>query len=800
MRACVADAGDDCAAVTACTPPAVPDCATYCQRFEACGYLVDETCEPSCENAAIDTPEFAMPVIDCVIASPSCEDWSGAGPSVVLCYDEPWRGLPCSALCRQGDACEAGRPGGDVPCLEACGAGADPTAALRLEQGAACLEALPTLYPSCEQIEQCLPPLPEVDCAALCADAARCGVELPDCEAACADDPLAGIVTTRALLCLAGSEQCADVERCFSRSTEAVVRPTFDQFCAAWNRCGYEIDYGPCDWGFFDLGGDGAPSVGCLYTAMEAGCGDVYVLFDRCVGAAVSDRRCTFACEAAVACGEADDGGACLAECAAPQTAEEEARRAPVLACGAQWSCDAYETCVETQSPAGQCARFCAARNACGEVEAAVCEAECDASFARARSTRWRACVAEAGDDCAAVAACTPPPLPPCDRACARVVACGLEFDAEACAVDCEDAAALDPVTTTLTTGCVLAAPACDGPDSVETCRRDPENAAPACRAWCRLVDDCDPAAVRSLEACALACATGFEAEEALRFAAARPCLEAAGGDATCRALNACRPGPAEPDCEAACAEVDGCGIPSPNCAAECGAAPVEIAGCIAEARRLRNGCGGIAACIGYAPEPAPVHCRDLCGRASVCDPTRDAFLCERACEAEPDAGRVRGACLEAAGCRGLEECLALDGDVAPVCGPPCAVAVACGAYPDEPSCNGTCTGYIRSRAVAADYIPRVSACLADAGAPDACGAAEALACFAPTGGNCASYCDVNVQCGLYLPDEFEVCLGDCETGLEFDPVYTEQLIDCADENLVPACNFDAFFNCANAF
>jgi hypothetical protein len=798
MRACVAAAGERCEDVLSCRPPALPDCELYCRRYVDCGYFDDGTCVANCEEVAVVDAEYAIPIIDCVIAAPTCEDWASSGPTVALCGSEPWRGLECSALCRQGAACEAGAPGGEPACLVACGAGPDPTSALRLDQGRACLNALLDLYPTCEQIDGCLPPLAEVDCVALCADASRCGVDFAECETACAEDALGGLVSTRATLCLAGSEACADVERCLSRASSPVVSPTLDMFCTAWNRCGYEDAYGPCDWGYADLGGAGAPGVACLYSAMQAACADVWVQIDACNRAPVVDTRCTFYCEAAAACGHADAPNACLDDCRAFRAPDDAARFEPIAGCGAERACPAFNACLEARSPAGQCAAFCAARAACEAIDAAACETECEADFARIRATAWRDCVADAGPACDAIEACRPPEPPPCARACARLETCGLERDAEACIARCEDTAVSEFVEVTLAVGCVLSAPACDGPDGVATCWLRPDEAAPACQAWCRLVDDCDPDAVRDLGACALACATGFEPEEALRFASARDCLTAAGGDATCRALRACLPGPAVPDCEASCGAVDACGIDLPSCAADCAAEPVALAGCVAEALRLRGGCGAVATCVGYEAPPAPPACRTLCAEIAACDPARDAFLCERTCAAEPAAAPVQAACLAAAGCRGLEACVALDEALAPVCAAPCDDGVACGAFPDAAACNATCTGYLRSRAVPADYVPRVTDCLAALGAPDVCVAADALACFEPGGGDCGTYCDAQIGCGWYFPEDRDFCLDDCAFSFENDPDYTARSIDCAEQFLAGFCDIEGFFTCAD--
>ena len=49
------------------------------------------------------------------------------------------------------------------------------------------------------------------------------------------------------------------------------------------------------------------------------------------------------------------------------------------------------------------------------------CVAECDAVWARDRQALYRECVAEAGDNCDAVNACTVQPGIPCDAACARL-------------------------------------------------------------------------------------------------------------------------------------------------------------------------------------------------------------------------------------------------------------------------------------------------------------------------------------------------------------------------------------------
>lgn len=804
LTACIVDAGDDCAAVAACRLPGPVACDLYCQRFTDCGYAVGPDCVSGCENVAYANPENTIPIIDCVAASPVCDDWEGTGPAVTACQEEPWRGQACSAFCRQGEVCAAGDLGGTNDCLTACGQGLIGEDAARLDFGRDCLAQAP-IYPTCADIDACIPASLDVDCDALCTRAADCGVELIDCGANCAGDPLGRARAFEGERCLAEAAGCEQVARCLA--PQAAPPPAaIDQntFCELWNACGYDFQWEPCDFAYRDLAfTPGAQA--CMADRMRVGCFDPFGDYTLCIEAG-GPSPCDAYCAAQVTCHpEGVDRGTCLNTCRSPQSADDAVRQAPVLACGPAFSCADFDACVAENGVEGQCHAFCDARGACGGVDdAAACFDACVADFPRVRASGWRTCVAAAGADCAAVAACTPPEPPPCRDACARSVACGFDSDLDRCANTCDDAAAADPIAGTLQVGCLLAAQACEGAaNSVAACLSDPGAGSALCAAWCRLVDDCDPASARSLEACVLACALGLEPAEALALNAASACLLEQGPDATCRALRPCRVEPPAPDCDALCARAAACGVEAPDCPANCAAEPTALAGCLAESDRLNRRCGGVATCLGYEAPPAPPACSAYCGALSGCDAAQDRFLCERDCAAaeDPAVYLVRATCLNAAGCRAVADCSALDATPSPVCAAPCRTAQACDAFADQAECQSVCTGFIRSRAVPQDYIPRVNRCLADADAANACDAATARECFEQSQGDCASFCEEQITCNWwYVQGQEDLCLNDCESTLDGDPAFAELMLQCSRQWLAGVCNVDEFSICTQGF
>ena len=803
-RACVVGSGDDCAAAAECALPPPVNCDAYCQRYGDCGYEVLPSCVGDCEAAALANPASAVPLIDCIVASPTCDGWAGDTPSVSACYDEPWRGQACSAFCRQADACPSGGVEGSAECLARCGAGLAGEDALRLDLGRDCINGIEP-YPTCEAIDACIPPTLDIDCAAFCDTAAGCGVELGDCERACAEDALGRVRAVRGSLCLADVDACEGVTACLVHNSAPVAPPTREAFCDLWNGCGYDFDWGPCDWAYDDSESYRPGAAACMVQRMRQGCGDPFTTFDECTYAD-GPTPCDDYCDAQSACHpDAGPRADCLDACLRPLSADEALRVAPVQACGTKFSCGAFDACVEHEGPAGQCSRFCDSLGACGLADdGAACAAECDAQFPRARDTAWRVCVDAAPADCEAVAACEPPAPPPCRDACARAFACGLEWDAAACTAGCEDAAVTERVSTTLHVGCVLGASGCIGAtDSVEACYLDPAAGSALCLSWCRLVDDCDPDSARTLDACALECALGFTPAEGLRLGAASECLLAAGPDAPCGTLRDCRIEPPAPDCAALCGQSAECGFDAPDCPATCAAAPEILAGCLAESDRLNRRCGGIAACFGYVAPPAPPACVAYCGAVADCDGSPDRFLCERQCAADPEADvwPIRAACLAAAGCREAAACAALDDSLSPVCAAPCRTAQACGAFESQPACEAHCTGFIRSRAVSPDYIPQINQCLAEIGAPGACVAEPARACFQKAQGNCEAFCDDQIACQWwYFPGDEAFCRLDCEDRLQFDPDSQELAMDCTARFMSGQCDIDGFVNCTGGF
>jgi hypothetical protein len=792
-RQCVTEA-PNCAAQARCEVPPPPPCAEYCDRAIECFGGADRAaCLLDCDDAFFQNPAPVEEIVACVISAPSC--FGNFGEHVVeFCFDDPSPGRVCHGFCRARTTC------GDAPealaeCLEECAQGFGGDDALRFEVSADCLQQSDVF--DCNAVTACVPESVEPDCDALCGRLDACNAGIDDCAARCAQDPLARLRSIRGEPCLAGADNCTEVLDCFGLSDTPVVEPVPNEasFCNRWNGCGFQVDF-PCEEAYAILSQDGGPDVlRCAMDQLDPCPFDPFVTFDLCFGGGpVGDPQCEALCEARGFCGDAG-GNECINTCIGFGDPEEAARLAPQRACGNAFSCVDLASCQAAASPASLCAEHCAARAACDPgLDVPACIAECDTGFARDRIEAWRACVGEAVD-CAAVAACTPQPLPPCAEACERIEGCGRQ-DAASCVAECDDRAFADPLAEARFTACVLTARACDGNDSVSACLFGEPGGGLVCLNYCLAVDDCNPESERPLADCMLQCALGFGGAEGLVIGGSSACLAAQGEDPTCRGLRRCLV-PALVDCAADCASLDACGVEVPDCIENCAAAPdIDRAGCVAEAARLGDGCAGVFACAGVEPPPVDADCARLCDERGRCEADLDPLLCALECRPGP-AVPIRVACAEVSTCDRQPDCLALPAELAVPCADPCRTAAACGAFPDVASCQAVCTGRLRSRNAPPDFIADLRPCLEDAGAPGQCDVPTARACFDLASSNCNRYCEVIDECFGEDPQ----CVEFCQQDLESFPVEMSRQIDCYIRNLGNGvCDFDGAFNCANGF
>ncbi len=754
-RACVAEAGDDCAAMAACAQPPPPPCAAYCDRIgpDDCGLDFGEGCVGQCDDAHFADPPGTLQDIACALTAPLCfggERVDGRPPyDVEFCaYGDAPYGVDCLGFCRATTEC-AGDPDGLAECLVACGAGLVDDDGLRFLAARACLAALPA-DAACEAVEGCVPQSADADCDALCGRAEGCGIPLAECPARCAEDPLARLRALRGELCIAPEAACEEVDAC-------ILPPAYDPaveveqgligeaaFCAVFDGCPEaEFNLGDCGFLYQDLldfvGPEGVACARDGLVICSPFLDEVFECFDG-GGAEPSPivEPCAVLCEAQRFCDpDAPAQRDCELECqgqVVPGDQDGLQRVVPQLQCGSAWSCPDLDACLDASTPEAICAADCAARAACGAVPDALdCEVRCLEDFSRIREIQRRACFAGVDPaDCAAVAECEPPPPLPCDLACAALDACQLGV--ERCEPLCDDAGALDPAGEAQRIACLVAAG--DDCEAVAACEADPGDGGGACFAWCRATTECAAEPVEDLPTCLTRCLVGFEDGDALRFAAAEPCLDDAGAGAACPDLLACVPAEAAVDCEAYCGALDDCRVPAEGCRADCAAEPdLAAAVCVADTLRTGGRCTGVAACVGYAPPPADAVCRGLCERRIECDPAVDPFLCRLDCTPTPPAGPFQLACMDFAGCDAeLGACLALDDTPDPICVELCATAVdTCGLYPDAAACVAECTGREAAPQTDDGYLGRAEACFEDAvDAGGQCDAGAAESCLQP--------------------------------------------------------------------
>lgn len=790
-RECVGGA-PGCAAIGRCEALPAPPCPAYCDRVDACyGGVDDASCRLDCDDVVFEDPDYALPVLACILTAPECFDGQH---TVDRCFDFPEPGVPCLGFCEAQTVC-ADDADGLTDCLSACGEGLAGDDGLRFAVAARCLERADPL--SCPAVEACVPEDLEVDCGGLCDRLGACGAAVGDCEARCGDDPLARQRALQGERCGEAAVDCEAVLACYQLVADPPPPPPpgVAEFCGVWNACGFDFDF-DCREAYDALGDGGADGLRCGFEALSPCPFDAFVPFDECWQASPpTSPACTSLCEARAVC-EGLEPGPCLDACEGLGDPDAVRRAANQRGCGAVLTCPDLAACLAENGPEGRCQAWCAARSACDPaLIPQACEEECVAAYPRDRQQAWLDCV-EGADACGAIAACEPPAPPPCEAACARVAACG-QGDEARCVADCDDAAFASPVDAATYTACVLTAPGCDGDDGVRACGAGDDGGGRTCARYCLAVDDCVPGSERPLATCVEQCALGFGGAEAVAIEQAAACLDAAGDQPGCRALRACLVEPAV-DCAGDCADRDRCGVPAGEaCEADCeAAADVALAGCFADARRLHRGCAGLFACTGDAPPPIDPACEALCATRARCEDDLDPLLCGVACTPADPAVPIQAACAAVARCEDQAACLALDDDVAAPCIAPCRTAAACGAFADEAACQATCTGRVRSGRAPIDYIATLAPCLRAAGDP--CDAAAALACFdVAVGADCQIACDIFDACGFPDPD----CVRFCELDFEDFPDEIQRGIDCAIAEMGGGvCDVEGFLDCRDGF
>ncbi len=684
-RDCVRLAREDCDAVAACGPPRDVSCEEACTAVSECGAFPAESipaCSGACDDDHQPDPVVNGRLVACVVAAPVCGNQNEVDVlSVERCRFDPENGDECWAFCRAlTDYCDADSEMDYVECLQGCGDGLGGDLGLRYAAAEPCLAALDNgdEAPDCAAAQACIPGDVELDCAGYCEAADGCGIERASCEARCADDALSQLRVLEASRCLG------------------------------------------------DAGDDCDAVVACVDPPAPPLEGEANPLADACARL----------CRAEGFCNPDLDQGACRTACRAawnPADPDSVPIVAPRLACAGAWSCEDLTDCLEGSTPEAICERHCAAVDGCGGAPDG-CVEDCAAGFARDRQIAWRACVKDAGDDCAAVDACTPPPALPCDRYCDKLSDCGV---AEArCEQDCDDDHFAAPLDSAIAVSCVLAAQSCNDEEglTVVQCLEDPAAGAGACVGFCRATTECagndDEAA---LIACVDRCTRGFPDREGLLFAQSAACLGGVQVDAACDALLACVPEAPESDCATYCQTVGDCGAPADGCADACAAEPdLDREGCVADALRVGTRCGGVAACIGFEPEPADAACEAWCDHRYECDRAVDPFLCERECTPTPEALPVQLGCALVSTCEELAECMELGADLDASCAEPCAAVAGCGLYADDAACEAACTGQASSPGAAEDYTERLAACVEET-VEDPCNGVAVAECFNPS-------------------------------------------------------------------
>ncbi len=620
-------------------------CEDICGVYEECGVLDEfdgttEGCLAACRDA--ETSERFMGYRSCVQIA-ECD-------SVTRCAVPP-KPLPaCEAVCAAAEACDAefrlpaGHPSYE-DCAAACAADED----LMRRCGQALPEAEADACPEAE-FARCILASRGTECLAICDRQAGCTpedapIDPIDCALEClseqpSEDPLQERRRTSRRRCVieAMADDCEAITLCDARA-EADPED-IEAVCAADAECGFFEPEGCAELIRTSLPTLAPGAVECLAAAGEACEGQLACFRPAPAPLGICDE----ACHVDMLCGELPEGQMEF-ECA---EACREGRGDPAyeaqLRCALSATCDDALACKEAADPQARCEALCERRGACGEIPEG-CAADCVARFSTARVQAELGCTAAAAT-CDGVAACVAPPAPDCARLCAADEACDIADDG--CLAECDDAHFADPGDFLPRAACVLSGDCAEraacrdgsydsGAACLGWCRLQIE-----CGEAEGELLDCFSTCGEGYEGREFL--TFDAASECLGMAgdceALQGCVDAVEDDDYCEEycgeLARCHVGEADA-CLAACAE-------SPDDA-------VDSAVCTIAEIRDGHLCRPVAECVGAEVEPAGPGCAAFCARAFECDDSQDPFLCERECTPEPEGFRVRASCAERAEC-----------------------------------------------------------------------------------------------------------------------------------------------------
>ncbi|MEZ4434902.1 MAG: hypothetical protein R3F65_21055 [bacterium] len=613
-------------------PTPVEDCEDACNRYAACERLEIfgdyDNCLDTCERASRRGPPETW--FECLEQETNCG-------LLQLCRVPEPPPLSCDEVCAGLEGCGAALPFPD--CAAECEAqnAVDPDEA----PFSRCGEAVAGVC-DLDGFWACAGADVYNACQRRCDASIACNLVRPvGCLQDCIgerfdDDALARRRGEQRTQCvnIAGAD-CRRIDACLNPQAGPVT-PDRAEFCRAFDGCFFDFGF-PCDEAYA-IDREQPGFVDCVWGQIANGCpGDPFAVFDVCFqGGAPVGPGCLELCEARDLCGDLPPGQnrqGCLTECNdALVFGSEDARRRQqaLFPCGVAQDCAELAECMGDNSPVAACAAHCASLAACG-AGADDCEARCNADFFRARQIGYRDCVSGAGDDCAAVTACSPGAPIGCVEQCGRYAACG-DRDVN-CLSRCDDESYTDPATATARVACALAAPLCDfSVDGALGCRNAPRSLGRACVGWCRAQTGCDADDVAGLVECLASCGEGLRGVEGERFAAAKGCLEAADVNGACGPLAACIPAAGALDCAGWCGPLEACGEAPAACAATCAADP------LARFRQAQQGacldaaagrCVAVEECIGGADGPVgPVDPAAFCQDYRACG-LEDFLPCE---------------------------------------------------------------------------------------------------------------------------------------------------------------------------
>lgn len=782
------------------------DRATFCQRFDGCGF-------PDLFGPCADFLRYSFP--------------QPLSHTVELCLHE---GLtdPCPPIdaisnCLGGDqappdcagSCHAHALCGTLPagqaeeeCVQACSVRVQGLDAQALAFVLDCGRASET----CEAFQDCqLERAPETRCASACGRAVVCGADENevDCTETCSAD-FVHPAWRDWLACVEADLRCEAVATCPRRLPIGC-----EEQCARRRECDANVDAATCVRACQDIfAGDritGIVLAACVLGASSCGDPAAELEFQERDSLALCERdfpasggSCPAHCRARVECrGRPDDEMvACLTSCGDPASdthLEMLAGLGCYLGYGPFAACPNIVSCAPDLASL-DCRSLCGAKDACG-LGTVNCLDECENQpLSRLRALQQAGCV-EAAGDCEALSVCLSGPVVveavDVRTFCEAVNSCPNDVG-----LTCEEMHSIGlasggPGSThcvmdILSRGCPASANVyfeqCFIGQAIE----------PSCTADCVVQELCLDGDERvSAARCAEGCfvfAPGPVAE-VRQNAILRPCHRAG----TCLDFEACvvaRSNPAA--CETFCESRVACGADAAACAAECDdryllathtayrdcvssaggdCVAVEACGALAQAPFCDLSCAHAADCIGPNDD-----CRLVCDSLSVTDPIaaaeqslcvgfdvacgpgfRECFAappvdaCARACQADLLCGSPRAfeACI--AGCASSldPERAVLVAAAAPcllAAEPTCEALTACleAAAVLDPDCNAVC--------------PAISACGLELDAPciDVCANAVQAGCVLDVTRRNAGCIEVARCVGVEVPEPSADCVAYC--------------------------------------